>query len=191
MYTGHHGPRNYTPGKTQGLLQEQAKTLVGHRKEITVQIKEQPQTILLDTGAGTSLIAAHRARKLKLKIYRTSPVSITGVTSDDRVRCTEAAELEFHYKDQWFDIPVYVSNTIDRGIIIGNPRLESDTRLGRILNTVPVNSVVQDAERRSWPIGLTNKGEDRQVEETPGRTWRARKDPDTTSPIGVIRRDDE
>ncbi|QLL34478.1 hypothetical protein HG536_0G03400 [Torulaspora globosa] len=142
--------------------QSQKPPLVGHRREITVLVGNKPTTMLSDTGAGTSLIAAHRAQALNLKTYKTRPIAIKGATSDNSARCTEATILEFKYQNQQFEIPVYVTTAINPDIIIGNPVLETNPRLGQTLDRSSINLATPETEP-DWPIGLILTNEDRQV----------------------------
>ncbi|QLQ79681.1 hypothetical protein HG537_0C03290 [Torulaspora globosa] len=164
-----HPQSNYfqTRGKTRINLEprKHRPPLVGQRKEITVLVHNKPTTVLLDTGAGTSLIATHRAQALNLPTYKTKPITIKGAISEHSVRCTEATILKFRYRNQQFEIPAYVTTAINPSIIIGNPVLERDDRLGQTLVRTQVSQVIPESTPE-WPIGLILTNEDRQVRKT-------------------------
>lgn len=114
--------------------------LKGEQRVVPAEVDDSICEVLLDTGAGTSLVSDTFVHQMGLQIYKTPPLKVKGVVPGATTKVEEATLVTLTIGGIRYKIPMYVSPGGHRDVIIGNPVINMYPEL---LKVNPIN--IQDS----------------------------------------------
>ena len=116
---------SFYPGSDKKVPKIDPQPLVGTPCTITATYNDCPLDVLLDSGAGTSLVNASTLERFDIPRHEVKALSLAGAFDDEGPTSNNSAILTLTFDNgQSYTIACYVSPHLHHDIIIGNPDLQ-------------------------------------------------------------------
>ena len=116
---------SFYPGFDEKTPKIDPQPLVGTPCTITAMYNNCPLDVLLDSGAGTSLVNASTLERFDIPRHEVKALSMAGAFDDEGPTSNNSAILTLTFDNgQSYTIACYVSPHLHHDIIIGNPDLQ-------------------------------------------------------------------
>ena len=116
---------SFYPGFDEKIPKIDPQPLVGTPCTITATYNNCPLDVLLDSGAGTSLVNASTLERFDIPRHEVKALSMAGAFDDEGPTSNNSAILTLTFDNgQSYTIACYVSPHLHHDIIIGNPDLQ-------------------------------------------------------------------
>ena len=125
---------SFYPGFDEKIPKIDPQPLVGTPCTITATYNNCPLDVLLDSGAGTSLVNASTLERFDIPRHEVKALSMAGAFDDEGPTSSNSAILTLTFDNgQSYTIACYVSPHLHHDIIIGNPDLQKHDLLALAL----------------------------------------------------------
>ncbi|SSD61377.1 related to Transposon Ty3-G Gag-Pol polyprotein [Saccharomycodes ludwigii] len=130
---------------------------IGRRREVELLLNDATlATVLMDTGAPTSVISRNLVEIIGLEVSKAPFQSISGAIKGTKEGTNKATTVRFTINDKEYKIDAYILDTINNKVIVGNPILETNPEL--------LNIETEDKEQLNELLEVT-------IETKENKTW--------------------
>ena len=166
---------SFYPGFDKKVPKIDPQPLVGTPCTITATYNDCPLDVLLDSGAGTSLVNASTLERFDIPRHEVKALSLAGAFDDEGPTSNNSAiwailTLTFD-NGQSYTIACYVSPHLHHDIIIGNPDLQKhDLSALALKHKATISHVSTPSIFSDRPKNNDNRGEETRPSHTPRAT---------------------
>ena len=160
---------SFYPGFDKKIPKIDPQPLVGTPCTITATYNDCPLDVLLDSGAGTSLVNASTLERFDIPRHEVKALSLAGAFDDEGPTSNNSAILTLTFDNgQSYTIACYVSPHLHHDIIIGNPDLQKhDLSALALKHKATISHVSTPSIFSDHPENNDNRGEETQPSHTP------------------------
>ena len=160
---------SFYPGFDKKIPKIDPQPLVGTPCTITATYNDCPLDVLLDSGAGTSLVNASTLERFDIPRHEVKALSLAGAFDDEGPTSNNSAILTLTFDNgQSYTIACYVSPHLHHDIIIGNPDLQKhDLSALALKHKVTISHVSTPSIFSDRPENNDNRGEETRPSHTP------------------------
>ena len=160
---------SFYPGFDKKIPKIDPQPLVGTPCTITATYNDCPLDVLLDSGAGTSLVNASTLERFDIPRHEVKALSLAGAFDDEGPTSNNSAILTLTFDNgQSYTIACYVSPHLHHDIIIGNPDLQKhDLSALALKHKATISHVSTPSIFSDRPENNDNRGEETQPSHTP------------------------
>ena len=160
---------SFYPGFDKKIPKIDPQPLVGTPCTITATYNDCPLDVLLDSGAGTSLVNASTLERFDIPRHEVKALSLAGAFDDEGPTSNNSAILTLTFDNgQSYTIACYVSPHLHHDIIIGNPDLQKhDLSALALKHKATISHVSTPSIFSDRPENNDNRGEETRPSHTP------------------------
>ena len=160
---------SFYPGFDKKVPNIDPQPLVGTPCTITATYNDCPLDVLLDSGAGTSLVNASTLERFDIPRHEVKALSLAGAFDDEGPTSNNSAILTLTFDNgQSYTIACYVSPHLHHDIIIGNPDLQKhDLSALALKHKATISHVSTPSIFSDHPENNDNRGEETRPSHTP------------------------
>ena len=160
---------SFYPGSDKKVPKIDPQPLVGTPCTITATYNDCPLDVLLDSGAGTSLVNASTLERFDIPRHEVKALSLAGAFDDEGPTSNNSAILTLTFDNgQSYTIACYVSPHLHHDIIIGNPDLQKhDLSALALKHKATISHVSTPSIFSDRPENNDNRGEGTRPSRTP------------------------
>ena len=153
---------SFYPGSDEKTPKIDPQPLVGTPCTITATYNNCPLDVLLDSGAGTSLVNASTLERFDIPRHEVKALSMAGAFDDEGPTSNNSAILTLTFDNgQSYTIACYVSPHLHHDIIIGNPDLQKhDLSALALKHKATISHVSTPSIFSDHPENNTKRGEE-------------------------------
>ena len=153
---------SFYPGFDEKTPKIDPQPLVGTPCTITATYNNCPLDVLLDSGAGTSLVNASTLERFDIPRHEVKALSMAGAFDDEGPTSNNSAILTLTFDNgQSYTIACYVSPHLHHDIIIGNPDLQKhDLSALALKHKATISHVSTPSIFSDHPENNTKRGEE-------------------------------